>query len=110
MLEKGKSMKTKEQIAEIVKNTMQEFAGDFDAQIMDCEVKKGCVKEMEGALVFHELASMEDKSLRTLGNDCGWRMTGKQAAEEIAKMRCFDLPDEDYEETMRAVEDELKKL
>jgi len=82
-------MKT-ESIKSIINATLAEFSADEKKQIIDCEKTPGCVRDLQGASVFETLASLEDKSLRTLGNDCGWNLDGHQAAIQIAERRVWD--------------------
>ena len=84
-------------ITEIVTAALAEFADDLEKQIIDCDVIPGCVRDLQGPAVFAELAGLEDKSLRTLGNDCGWNLDGRTAALDIAARRAWDAADENEE-------------
>ena len=75
---------------EILKATLAEFKTDEHAEISECSLRAGCVRDLDGAPVFEALARIEDCSLRSLGNEYGWMLNGRDAAIAIAKNRVWD--------------------
>lgn len=96
-------MKTLEKIKAIKTATLAEFAKDAAKEIIETEVKEGCVMELDGAPVFEELASARGESVRSLGNGHNWELTGLQAAELLTIERCLEADDE-YEVVADLVE------
>lgn len=96
-------MKTIEEIRTIKSATLAEFASAAELEIINTPVREGCVMELDAARVFEELAAAHDQSVRALGNDNGWKLTGLQAAVEIAIARCWE-PNDDYEEVADLVD------
>ena len=96
-------MKTTEEIKRIKAEVLAEYRSQLGLQIVDAAtVKEGCVMDLEAPAVFEDLAQLESKSVRTLGNEYGWKLTGEQAAETIAVHRCVEDGD-DWNEVQEAV-------
>jgi hypothetical protein len=100
---------------EIVETTLAEFKSDERAEISECALKAGCVRDLDGAPVFEALARIQDCSLRSLGNAYGWILNGRDAALAIANNRVWDAmiaEDEDaaYEDASQLVDKALQEL
>jgi len=96
-------MKTIEEIKRIKAQVTDEYRSQLHLEIVDAaNVKEGCVMELEAPAVFEDLARLEDKSVRTLGNEFGWKLTGEQAVETIAVHRCME-PGDEWDEVQEAV-------
>lgn len=79
------------EIKSIVESTLAEYAADLNKEIIDSQLKEGCVRDLEGASVFEDLAQIEDQSLSALGNEVGWKMNGRTAALSIAAHRVWEV-------------------
>lgn len=95
-------MKTQTEITEIAAKiaakiaALEEYAGDLDKNILDATTPTRPQHDATSAAVFTDLASIEGVSITTLGNDCRWKMTGRQAALAIAAHAVLDSGDDEY--------------
>lgn len=83
-------------LAQKVKSaTLVVFKADLEKRIIDTPQKPGTVMELAGARVFEAVAREKGLSggVRELGNSCDWKMTGLEAAVELAAYRLWACPE-----------------
>ena len=87
-------MKTETHLRKIAQNSLAKYSSQLSLNILDETTSISPQRDATSAQVFLDLAQIEGQSITALGNGCGWKMTGLDAAILIAAHEAWDGDDD----------------